>query len=316
MRLATVRYAQQKKIAICRDNSVYLLNDLVREGAPSNMLDLIEAADWPVMKAAIELLFSNNDLPEPIVPESWLPPILKPGKILGVAVNNGAFAQFAHKYVNEPAFFMKSPSSLIGHMEPILIKSEYGLTHPEPELACIIGKKLQHASQEDILPAIFGYSIINDITSVGLKDQDSLHFEYKKDASEISWRKLQSPDDADVYVTYHARSKCTDTFGPMGPWLVTADEIPEPNNLRVLAWLGDRIIAEDSTANLMFDVKRVLSHLSSYITLEPGDVVHMGTAVDPMRSFLRDQDMQKFPGPVKIEIEKIGALLNPVLVVD
>ena len=323
MRLATINYQQQRLLAIGNPRGeVFLLNDLLpvaKDGpaTPKTMLELIEMAPearQALMKAAGAALLAGGVAA--ILPEAWLPPVVKPGKILGVAINNGAIARMAYRYVEKPAFFMKASSSLIGNGAAIKIRREFGLTHPEPELACVIGAPLSQAKEDEVLEAVFGYTIINDITSPGLKDEDSLHFEIKRTMPLPTWRRTRAEDDADIYLTYHARSKCTDTFGPLGPWLVTADEIENPNALTIKSWLGDELIADDSTANLMFTVPQVLAHLSRYISLEPGDIVHMGTAVDPMRVSLRDADFQKRPGPSVVEIEKIGRLTNPIEIIE
>lgn len=226
----------------------------------------------------------------PITPDRWLPPI-KPGKVIGVALNNSAFAPMAYKYFESPSFFMKAPSSLTGHGEPVVVERSFGLTHPEAELACVIGKRASRLRPDNALDAIFGYTIINDVTSVGLKDQDSLHLEFERAPAgytEPGWRRKQSETDWDIYLTYHFRSKCTDTFGPIGPWITTADAVSDPNKLAISAWLGDRLIAQDNTSNLSFSIADVLVHLTRYSTLEPGDVVHFGTAVDPTRFALRE----------------------------
>jgi 2-keto-4-pentenoate hydratase/2-oxohepta-3-ene-1,7-dioic acid hydratase in catechol pathway len=91
--------------------------------------------------------------------------------------------------------------------------------------------------------------------------------------------------------------------------------VPDPNALSIRAWLGDRQIAEDSTANLTFSVARVLSHLNRYVTLEAGDIVHFGTAVDPRRFALREANILRDPSDIRIEIDGLGTLINPVRVV-
>jgi 2-keto-4-pentenoate hydratase/2-oxohepta-3-ene-1,7-dioic acid hydratase in catechol pathway len=113
-------------------------------------------------------------------------------------------------------------------------------------------------------------------------------------------------------VTYHVRSKGADTFGPMGPWLVTADEIPDPNKLGVKLWLAEELMTVDNTASLSFSIAQVISHLSQTVTLEPGDIVHFGTAADPSRYALREINITRMGGPLTVEIERIGRLTNPV----
>ena len=254
-----------------------------------------------------------------VTPAKWLPPVARPGKIIGVAMNNSAFAGPSFRYFDKPAFFMKSPSSLIGHGEAVIMREDYGLTHPEAELACVIGRRASHLDVATARDVVFGYTIMNDITSVGLKDKDSLHLEFataNPGQSPAEWRRARDEHDWDVYLTYHFRSKCTDGFGPLGPWITTADAVPDPDNLSIHAWLGDRQIAEDSTANLSFSVAEVLAHLTRYATLEPGDIVHFGTAIDPRCYALREANILRDPSDMRIEIEGLGTLINPVRVVE
>lgn len=323
MKLATVVVAGKEGVAVVdQEEKPYLLDELIadalqREQWPRTVLEIVES---PPQRRAHLFAAAEAGLAagkaEAVEPEAWLPPLRRPGKIVGVALNNDAIARQTYKYFRNPAFFMKAPSALIGHGQSIRVRRCYGLTHPEPELAVIVGKHLSGASEDDILDAVFGYTIINDVTSVTLKDEDSIHFEFKRPGANIPWRRPKSDEDGDIYLTYHMRSKNTDTFGPIGPWIVTADEIADPNRLSVDSWLGERMIAEDSTENLRFSVQRTLAHLSQNVTLEPGDIVHMGTAVDPRREALREQDFQKYGGPVKITISGIGTLYNPVEIVD
>lgn len=254
-----------------------------------------------------------------VVPERWLPPLARPGKVIGVAMNNSAFAKPSFRYFTKPAFFMKSPSSLIGHGEPIIMREDYGLTHPEAELACVIGQRASHLDVATARDVVFGYTIINDITSVGLKDEDSLHLEFASanpGQSVAEWRRARDEHDWDVFLTYHFRSKCTDGFGPIGPWITTANAVANPDALGIRAWLGERQIAEDSTANLSFPIAEVLAHLTRYATLEPGDIVHFGTAIDPRRYALREANILRDPSDIRIEIDGLGTLINPVRVVE
>lgn len=285
-------------------------------GPPHSVLELVEGgpAAWEKAEEAAKVAPTCPPLdPKGI---SFRPPMRRPGKIVGVALNNSAFIPMAYRYFEEPAYFLKAPSSLIGHGEPIEIREEYGLTHPEPELACVIGERLSRAASEvEALSKVFGYTIMNDINSPGLKERDSIHIEVPagQGGDAPRWRRLRDRADRDQYLSYNLRSNSTDTFGPMGPCLVSAKNIKNPDRLRVRSWLGDQQITEDSTANLSFSIGRVLKHLSGYMTLEPGDVIHFGSAAKPVKMSLRDANLNEYDGPVRIEIEQIGVLENPVV---
>lgn len=248
----------------------------------------------------------------------WLPPSPRPSKIVGVALNNALGNQFAHRAPTEPAYFLKPPSALVGHREPIVIEDDYGLTHPEPELAAVIGRRIRRASGTDAADAIFGYTIINDITSPALKDRDSMALELPLPiGAPPQWRQTSAADEHHLHLTYHARSKGCDTFAPMGPWLVTTDELPDPSELAVRGLLDDVEVLLDSTARLTFPSSEVVAHLSHYMTLEPGDVVHFGSAFMPAKPDrfpnIRAIDLSTIGDVVSVEIDGIGRLDNPVL---
>ncbi|NIB45000.1 fumarylacetoacetate hydrolase family protein [Pseudomaricurvus alkylphenolicus] len=260
---------------------------------------------------------------------TMLAPIPRPGKIMGVAINNQIFQALSHRPSATPAFFFSVATALTGQNQPIVLRKEFGITNPEPELAVIIGKGGKNIKEEDALDHVFGYSVLNDVTSHGLKAEDSIEiiapegsgFEARYEKS-MGWREIRDADHARrLYLTYHARSKGCDTFAPMGPWLVTADEISDPNNLRVRSYQNEELTFVDSTANLTFSVEKVIAHASRYCTLETGDIIHCGTAAKPAEngSFasIGHWDLNESNGAkVSIEIEGLGTLVNPVVVED
>jgi 2-keto-4-pentenoate hydratase/2-oxohepta-3-ene-1,7-dioic acid hydratase in catechol pathway len=291
-------------------------------GAPATLDDYIENPTAQVTDALKAAAKNGGGSPQSSV--RWLPPVRKPSKIIGVAINNMMGQKVAFRPFADPAFFFKPPSSLIGHGESVVVKSSYGITHPEPELAIVIGRGGSNISEADALQHVFGFTIINDVTSPGLKEKDSIELVSPNPGGGgaysklLGWRKVRDEDHArSNYLTYHARSKGTDTFGPIGPWIVTTDDIKDPNNLSVNSFDGDTPAFVDSTANLTFSVQRVIAHASSYMTLCPGDIIHCGTSMAPAPggSFrgLTDWDLQGTQGrAMRIEIEGIGALSNPI----
>lgn len=311
MRLARIEYEGRNAAAtVDAEGRVFLLGRDLDFAA-------IGKTELARMVGEVEAAVARGEQ-QPIVPDRWLPPV-RPGKVIGVALNNGSFAPLAYRYFTHPAFFMKAPSALVGHGEPVILRREYGLTHPEAELACVIGRRCSRLTLDNALDAVFGYTIINDVTSVGLKDEDSVHLQFPREPAGYTapgWRRERAENDWDLYLTYHFRSKCTDTFGPIGPWITTADAVPDPDSLAISAWLGDRLIASDNTANLSFPVAEVLVHLSRHATLEVGDVVHFGTAVDPARFALREADLQADPRDMRIEIDGLGTLVSPVRIIE
>jgi len=280
----------------------------------TDQLTLIDAA-------SVHDLFGSNlstiDLSGPAVAidnvDAWLPPIPRPGKILGVAMNNSASNERKISAPDHPAFFIKPSSCLIGHQQPIRVRRYYGSVHPEPELAVVIGKTARDVDAVDALQAVFGYTVFNDITGNGMRADDLFHYWalYANDSE-------QEPERREQHLSYAARYKGTDTFGCMGPWLTSADAVADPDNLDVQCRIGGELIAEDSTRFYNFRVAEIISYISQYLTLEPGDVISCGTAFKarPGRRSIHQANFQSVPGPVEVHIEGLGTLVNPVLVED
>lgn len=323
MKLCSFEVAARHSYGLVRpDGSIVDLRALLGTDAPASLEDLIEnVAAGRIDPGAIAARAAGAGA---VATDglTWRPPLSRPGKIIGVAINNRMGQQIAHRPFANPAFFLKPATSLTGHGQPVVIRADYGLTHPEPELAVIIGKRGKHIPEEHALEHVFGYTIINDVTSPGLKERDSIELITPPAATGgyrdlMSWRQVRDEDDArSIYLTYHALSKGSDTFGPLGPWIVTADEIAQPNRLAIHSYDGDDLVFEDSTANLTFPVERIIAHASNYMTLEPGDVIHCGTAMKPAENgryaALAHWDLAKARRPMAIEIEGIGRLVNPV----
>lgn len=323
MRLCSFEAGGRRSYGLVRaDGRIVDLRALLGADGPGSLEDLIEA----VGESRIDLaaLAARADSAPALAPEAvaWRPPVSRPGKIVGVAINNRMGQQVAFRPFAEPAFFLKPATSLTGHGAPVVVRGDYGLTHPEPELAVVIGRRGKAIPEARALEHVFGYTIINDITSPGLKERDSIELVTPPSAGGgyrdlMSWRRVRDEEDArSIYLTYHALSKGTDTFGPIGPWIVTADEIPDPNRLAIHSYDGDDLVFEDSTANLTFSVERIIAHASDYMTLQPGDILHCGTAMRPAEGgryrALTQWDLAQARRPMTIEIEGVGRLVNPV----
>lgn len=275
--------------------------------APATMLALLETDDPATLAAARNAAQGLAGVA--IAEAAWRPPV-RGFKIVSTAINNAGVAKLASIVPANPPFFLKPASAMIGHGAPIVIRPDYGLTHPEAELAVVIGKRVKHLTHATALDAVFGYTIINDITSITLKSEDTYVFpapEGSPPPPGFEW--------GDMQLTYHARSKGTDTFAPIGPWIVTRDEVADPNRLAVRVYMGNEEVTSDNTANLRYSIEAVLVWASRYFTLEPGDIVHLGTAAAG-RYALRELDLQVWDGPLAVEIDGLGRLENPIHRVD
>jgi 2-keto-4-pentenoate hydratase/2-oxohepta-3-ene-1,7-dioic acid hydratase in catechol pathway len=247
----------------------------------------------------------------------WQPPVRYPSKIVCLAINNRALDAIKIKApADHPAFFLKPSTALVGHLQPIRLRTSFGLTHPEPELAVIIGRELKHVTPEAALAGVFGFSIMNDVTSVGMREEDSFTLRYFKPDGNSG---ALLPGEA--HTSYPGRYKASDTFAPMGPYVVTADEIPNPGELKISCRLGERLVASDNTKNYVWDVAHAIAHVTRTMTLLAGDIISMGTGVggepnDPRAPgipSITKVNLLGFGGLVSVAIDGLGTLSNPIL---
>jgi len=306
MKLGTVSVDGAQRVAVAVDNQG---ERAVLLYAGLTVADLIE--DWAAAGPSVERAVADGARKAvPVGELSWLPPVPRPGKVICVALNNSANADRIMSGPDKPATFNKPSTSLLGHGRPIRLKKSFGRVHPEPELAVVIG-----AGGADIPPSaamdhVFGYTIINDLTSPTMRAQDTFHYRAihpKQDGAE-------GIEYVDTWVTYSGRYKGSDGFGPIGPWIATADEIPDPHALTVTCVHQGRVITEDSTRNLMHKVADVVSYMSEYQTLEPGDIIAMGTALKGASGggAVQNVNLTELGGPIEVTISGIGTLSNPV----
>lgn len=231
-----------------------------------------------------------------------LAPVPKPGMILGGVLNaklifNRLKSWTDNKTPTHPFYFSKTRNSIIGPGDPIEVPEL--LAWPEAELGVIINKKAKNISEAEVTNHILGYTVFNDVTAGGLHTDDTVHYINPDGTEGIPFRFL-------------TRYKGFDTFGPMGPWIVTKDEIKEPNDLEIRCWIGDTLAQEGNTSEFSTTVERLVEYISGYHTLSPGDVVITGTCGPSKGRLLRDNDLRKIGGECICEIEKIGRLSNPI----
>lgn len=303
MRLGTVRNETGTAVAVeSGEGKVVLI-------PPYPNLDGLLRMPEEQVHAAVEAALQHGDR-HPVEALTWLPPVVRPGKVLCVALNNSANPDRIMSGPQTPAMFTKPVTSLIGHLQPIRVRPEYGRVHPEPELAVVIGRGGSDIMVENALDHVYGYTVLNDLTSPTMRAEDTFHYRaiHPSDTDPDGIRYVES------WVSYPARYKGCDTFGPIGPWVVTADEIPDPHALRIRCLHDGRVVTDDNTANLRFSVAEVIAFASRYLTLEPGDVIAMGTALRPSAAgrAVQNVDLVATRGTVEVDIERIGVLANPV----
>jgi 2,4-didehydro-3-deoxy-L-rhamnonate hydrolase len=319
MRLASFRHGEIDTIGFEHDGSLFVLDELWtamgRAERFSDMRALIEAGPQALaaVRAAFDHLAGHRAQLDGIDPETvrWYPPVRRPYKICGVAMNNSASNSRKISAPDHPLFFLKPASCLIGHKEPIVVRDDFGSVHPEPELAVIIADTCRDVKAEDAMDHVFGYSILNDMTGNTMRSQDMVHYH-------ALYPKADNPNEVEKreqHLSYTARYKGSDSFGPMGPYLVTTDELSDPHALEVRCWHKDDLIADDSTAYYTYSVPEVIAFITRYHTLWPGDVISMGTAFRPgegQKRSLHTANVTALGGPVSVEITGLGRLENPV----
>lgn len=213
------------------------------------------------------------------------PPIPDPDKIICIGLNYADHANEAGLAQTEvPLFFAKFRNSLTGPTSPILLPRVSSQIDYEGELAVIMGTRCKDVSEQEALRYVAGYSIMNDV----------------------------SARDLQMRTSQFIAGKTLDTFAPMGPGMVLASEIPNPQSLTLNTRVNGQVVQHASTATMIFSVATIISFLSSLMTLEPGDIIATGTpsGVGFKRTpplFLREGDV------VEVEVEGVGQIRNPVV---
>lgn len=253
---------------------------------PPDILAFLAAGE-PALDAAreaIEFATAHAELRLPAREMELLPPVPRPPKIICVARNYGEHAAEANLNVLEhPNLFIRFAQSLIPHEAPILVPKVSTNVDWEAELAVIIGRPGKHVAKEAALDHVAGYSVFNDVS---IRD----------------WQ---------LRVPQFGAGKNFDASGPFGPALVTKDEVPDPQALKIELELNGEVMQSASTADMVFSVADLIEHISAFATLEPGDVIATGTPSGV--GFVRKPPRFLEPGDtVRIEIERVGVLENPV----
>ena len=211
-------------------------------------------------------------------------PIERPGKIICVGLNYKDHAEEQGvELPTRPLLFSKWGNTLIGPGEPIVLPSIAQQVDYEAELGVVIGATVSKVSEENALEAVRGYTCANDVSARDIQFSDG------------QW----------------VRGKSLDTFCPVGPRLVPASEIPDPQTLPIRAILNGQVLQSSNTANMVFSVAQIIAFVSQAITLEPGDLILTGTPAG-VGIFREPKLLLKDGDEITIEIDGIGALTNPV----
>ena len=260
-------------------------------GPPLDMVDLISrdreyvAALARVTAAAASAAPPQPGLLTPLAGARLRAPIVRPPKITCVGLN---YADHAREQGKEPpripVFFLKSGNTITGPGDPIRLPVNSNENDCEAELTVVIGRGGSRIPVERAWEHVAGYTILNDVSARDMQREDRQWF----------------------------RGKSCDTFAPIGPWIVTPDEIPDPHALAISLTLNGQTLQDSNTSNLIHKIDYLISYLSQSLTWEPGDLIATGTpgGVGVFRTppiFIKPGDV------VSVSVEGIGTLTNPVV---
>jgi len=304
--LGTYYDASEKKSALVLDDNVYDLVEAYRVTHPKGSGDTTWITggtdgimrDWNNVESGIQALaeavakWEDTEILAPLADgRGKLAAPIQPERIFGAAANyvehaNEMGTVLATKTESNPYVFLKADSSTIGPGDTVYLPKQSKMVDWEIELAVIIGRQCRHVDTESALDYVAGYSVINDITARDLNVRADYPFKF-------DW----------------FQGKSFDTFAPLGPWIVPASCIKDPQTLNLVLSINDEVMQDSSTDEMIYTVREQIAYLSSILTLRPGDVLATGTptGVGMARGiFLKPGDV------ITASIENIGTLSNPV----
>jgi 2-keto-4-pentenoate hydratase/2-oxohepta-3-ene-1,7-dioic acid hydratase in catechol pathway len=299
-KLATYQSENGPRAGIIVGDSVFDAAELTQQAGYISVLRILE--DWAQAKESIRAAVRNVGAGWKIEETEFRAPVLWPGAIYCAGANYRDHAAEMAKRMNrapepdpkasggKPWHFLKTPRSVIGHGEAAAATHYCKNLDWEVELAAIIGREAKNVAAEDALDFIAGYTAANDLS-----------------ARDLSRRTEAAPSSAFYYDWIG--QKCFDGACPLGPWIVPADDISDPQNLSLKLWVNDVLKQDSNTREMIFTLADQIAHLSRGMTLYPGDVILTGTPAGVgagRNEFLKAGDV------VKIEIEKIGILSNRI----
>lgn len=272
---------------------VFRKNELADALAPSDLVRFLQGGDRSrsMLDEILKMSFSLTDevcgkryvfKEEEVTLDS---PVQNPEKVICMAHNYHDFVKEVGVPIPpEPRMFSKYNNALCGPNDPIIYPEMTKCLGYEAELAFVIGKPARNVDKEDALSYIAGYTIFNDVSASDLTSMDKQVL----------------------------RGKTFDTFAPVGPYLVSPDEVGDAGNLDVKLWVNDALLQESNTRELVYDIPTLVSFLSRVFTLQPGDIVATGTPGGLAKdrkppTYMKNGDI------CTIKIEKLGTLSNKIV---
>ncbi|MDA9704459.1 fumarylacetoacetate hydrolase family protein [SAR86 cluster bacterium] len=280
MKLVNFLYKGEKNIGALLDDGVCSFKSISDKYSMS-MMEFIEQIDD--LSPKVSKFINSNPEVIPLSEIEFLPVIERPGKVLAVGLNYKDHAKETGMDLPKvPMIFTKQSTSVLGHQGEIHKPKVSDAVDYEGEMAFVIGKKCRHVSKEDALDVIAGVTICNDVS---VRD----------------WQ-IASPT--------FTMGKSFDTHCPIGPYIVTMDEISDIHNLKIKTYVNDELRQDSCTDQLIFDCFDLIEHITKAFTLEPGDIIATGTSSGVgvvLGKYLEPNDV------VRIELENVGTLENKVV---
>ncbi len=216
-------------------------------------------------------------------------PVPRPPKFLAIGLNYADHREESKTIVSteqtqHQLWFNKQSTCVIGHREAIQVPRASSIVDYEGELAFVIGRRCRHVPAERAREVIAGYTVVDDVS---VRD----------------WQR-NTPT--------MTMGKSFDTHGPTGPWLITADEVPDPHGLHLRTWVNGELRQDASTSDMIFNCWQMVEHLSTAFTLEPGDLISTGTPAG-VGIARKPPALLKAGDVVRVEVEGVGVLENPVI---
>jgi acylpyruvate hydrolase len=259
---------------------------------PGDLSALLRGGAASMEAARRALRFAEEQGPDrvggtccPLAEVELLAPVQRPGKVVCVGLNyRSHLAETGERAPDYPILFHKAATSVIGHRQAIVLPRVSRQVDYEGELAVVIGRQAKYVAEPDALAYVAGYTCANDV----------------------------SANDLEFRTSQWTSGKMLDTFCPLGPVLLTADEVPDPAALRLRTTVNGRTVQDERTSDMVFSVPFLVSYVSSLATLEPGDLILTGTPAGigcnrKPQVFLQPGDQ------VSVTVDGVGTLTNPVV---